>query len=191
MTSTLSKSSLPSSKKVNLNAEVKAEFDTDVVYEGLTFTKPGVAEISCEGMPNCMGGPCAWLRRVRTFCGMITSLEKHRVVIMDARKRNLDYEQTGFTLRPLKSTLRPLKSNVTDWKQVTLRVSIYNIFSIPSNASSSLCRGAYPLSGGCMLPGGPACCQADRRPDCAWPLCTPRAHLGLALWSRVSRTSEN
>jgi hypothetical protein len=44
---------------------------------------------------------------------MLTATDRREVAILDARKRDLDYEACGFTLRPL-------RSNVTDWQDVAV-----------------------------------------------------------------------
>jgi hypothetical protein len=90
-----------------------AEYDTDVMYEDLPFTKKGTSEQCWRGMPTCSS---SFFAQAYHLIRLAASIEKHRVVIQDARKRNLDYEKCGFTLCPL-------KSGVTDWDQVALKGS--------------------------------------------------------------------
>eukprot|EP00931_Biecheleriopsis_adriatica_P064860 TRINITY_DN39540_c0_g1_i1.p1 TRINITY_DN39540_c0_g1~~TRINITY_DN39540_c0_g1_i1.p1 ORF type:complete len:318 (-),score=62.58 TRINITY_DN39540_c0_g1_i1:86-976(-) len=90
-----------------------AEYDTDIVYDDLTFTRAGVKEVSWYGFPSCFSGLFRCWQQTRSFIKIARSVEKRRAVILDARKRELNYETCGFTLRPFKST-------VTDWEQVTV-----------------------------------------------------------------------
>ena len=86
--------------------------ETDVQYDKLRFTKKGTKEVFWNGFPSCSGGPIGCCIKSQRFCHLAMSMELREVVILDARKReSLRYEQTGFTLLPL-------KSSVTDWAQV-------------------------------------------------------------------------
>lgn len=90
-----------------------AEYETDVPYGDLRFTKKGVKGTYWNGMPSCAGGPISCCIQCGRFCQLASSMEMHDVVILDARKRELEYENTGFTLRPL-------KTKVADWSQIAV-----------------------------------------------------------------------
>jgi len=92
------------------------EEKTDFVYDGLTFTKKGTNKLTWYGMPSFGNGLVKWWKQLQAFLSFITSQEKHQVVVMDARKRALDYKTCGFTLRPF-------KCKVTDWAQATFSES--------------------------------------------------------------------
>ena len=87
-----------------------AEYDSDIIYDGLTFTKAKAASVAWLGFPQCGLNLWRCCRQTHAFCHLVANMEKHRVVILDARKRQLDYAQTGFTLLPF-------KTKVSDWSK--------------------------------------------------------------------------
>ena len=66
------------SSKSKPNADAVAEFDTDVVYDGLTFTKKGVRAVSWNGMPTCCPyGPFTCCPMLCKFMSLVSSMEKY------------------------------------------------------------------------------------------------------------------
>ena len=87
-----------------------ADYDSDIVYSDLTFTNAKATSVAWLGFPQCGLNLWRCCRQTSAFCHLVANMEKHSVVILDARKRQLGYEQTGFTLRPF-------KSKVSDWSK--------------------------------------------------------------------------
>ena len=88
----------------------EAEYDTDIKYDELTFTNAKATSVTWLGFPQCGLNMWRCCRQTAAFCHLAANMEKRSVVILDARKRDLDYEQTGFTLLPF-------RSQVTDWSK--------------------------------------------------------------------------
>jgi hypothetical protein len=102
------------------SADTLAEHDTDIVYGELMFTRPGTKELCWMGFPTCS---TRFFSQMYHFGKLAMSVEKHEVAILDARRRSLDYEKCGFTLRPL-------ESKVTNWQEVTISGSAQrNLFT--------------------------------------------------------------
>lgn len=85
---------------------------TDVTIK-TAFCRQRCQQMSFNGMPKLQWRFWKTLESTAALASLISKVEQHEIVVRDARRHELSYEQTGFTLRPL-------CSKVVDWKAVAL-----------------------------------------------------------------------